>query len=120
MDGDANQYPFPGKVANLRVWSKALTASEISSSMNSNAISQQNTLLLNASFDTLNSDNTFTDASQYGNHIELYERKMEWIERTADPAAYSMVIIPDQQILSNYHPAKLNQLYQLIRLLCRV
>lgn len=114
VDGDANQYPFPGKVANLRVWSKALTASEISSSMNSNAISQQNTLLLNASFDTLNSDNTFTDASQYGNHIELYERKMEWIERTADPAAYSMVIIPDQQILSNYHPAKLNQLYQWI------
>lgn len=81
IDGSTtDQQRFPGKIADVRVWSNALSQPEVKSSMSKDKMAQSEALLLNVSLDTLNIDNTFTDESQYNNTIVVKDDTLEWID----------------------------------------
>ena len=108
------QYPFVGQVADVRVWSKSLTQAQVQSSMQDTALTQADGLLLNLPLDEEQNAKTLRDLSANNNAVEVWERVIEWLDVEKQPSDYSIAIIPDQQILTNYYPEKLNNMYQWI------
>ena len=108
------QYPFIGQIADVRVWSKALSAQEVQSSMENQQLTQAEGLVLNLPLDEADNAETLRDLSGNDNAVEVYQRVVEWIDVEKQPSDYSIVIIPDQQILTHYYPEKLNNMYQWI------
>ena len=112
IDGTRND-KFMGWIADARIWETPLSETEVKDSMMTQYTSEKEGLIFNVRFDQL-ADGMFTDLSDNENHIEVYERELNWIEDTSEPGDYSIIVIPDQQVLSAYYPDKLNQLYQWI------
>ncbi len=113
-DRNGWKYPFVGQVADIRVWNKALTAAELSYSMNTTDMKQAEGLLLDLPLDEADDAKTLYDVSGNENHVEVWERVITWLDVEKQPSDYSIAIIPDQQILTNHHPEKLNNMYQWI------
>ena len=85
IDGSTtDQQRFPGKIADVRVWSSSLSQAEVKASMCKDAMSKSEALLLNVDLDTLNVDKTFTDASQYNNTIIAKDNTLEWLNGTEE------------------------------------
>lgn len=85
VDGSTkDQQRFPGKIADIRVWSSSLNQSEVQTSMSQDTMEQSAELLMNASLDNLNTDNSFTDASQYNNTIIAQDNTLEWLDGTEE------------------------------------
>ena len=104
---------FPGWIADVRLWNYALSAEELLNSMMTQYTTAKNGLLFNAPLNELVNDQ-FVDLSGNDIIVDDYKLKGNWIEDTSEPGAYSMIVIPDQQILTNYYPEKLNAIYQWI------
>ncbi|MBR5569318.1 MAG: metallophosphoesterase [Oscillospiraceae bacterium] len=105
--------PFMGILGDLRIWNKALSAQQIQSSMNTAYTQSVDGLMLNAPLTETN-PTTFSDLSGNDNAIVQYKRVVNWTEDTSEPGAYSIVVIPDQQVLTALHPEDLNRIYQWI------
>ncbi|MBQ6832714.1 MAG: metallophosphoesterase, partial [Oscillospiraceae bacterium] len=108
------QYPFVGQVADVRVWNKPLSAEQVQYSMKTAQMNQAEGLLLDLPLDEDQNAETLRDLSANNNAVEVYQRVVEWIDVEKQPSDYSIVIIPDQQILTHYYPEKLNNMYQWI------
>ena len=104
---------FPGWIADVRLWDHVLSASEIQSSMLTQYTTAKDGLLFNAPLNEM-VDNKFADLS--GNGYDLEKSVTGFLLETQEhePGAYSMVVIPDQQILSHYYNAELQGMYQWI------
>ncbi len=102
-----------GSIADVRIWDKTLSDTEISHSMMTQYTSAKDGLLFNVPLNKIE-NNIFSDLSGKENHLEIYERELNWINDNSEAGAYSIVVIPDQQIMTNYYPDMLNQLYQWI------
>ena len=105
------QYPFIGEVADVRVWSKTLSAEQVQYSMHTQ-LTQADGLILNLPLDEAADAKTLHDVSGNENHVEVWERVITWLDVEKQPSDYSFVILPDQQILTHYYPEKLNNMYQ--------
>jgi len=105
--------PFLGLIGDLRIWDKPLTANEIKASMASAYTEAVAGLQLNVPFDETE-PTQFRDLSGNGNAIEVYKRVLEWKTDNTEPKDYSVVVIPDQQVLSSRYPKYLTQIYQWI------
>ena len=104
---------FIGWIADVRLWSKPLTGEEVQNSMMTQYTLPRDGLIFNAPLDkTVNS--TFLDLSGNENHVTKYKRSFQLVDKEIEPGAYSIVVIPDQQILTRNFPEKLNQMYQWI------
>ena len=108
------QYPFVGQVADVRVWNIALSAEQVQDSMRNAQLTQADGLLLNLPLSEAADAKTLHDVSGNENHVEVWERVLTWLDVEKQPSDYSIAIIPDQQILTNYYPEKLNNMYQWI------
>ena len=108
------QYPFIGKVADVRVWNKVLSAEQVKESMSNAQLTQADGLILNLPLNEAADAKTLHDVSGNENHVEIWERVFEWLDVEKEPSDYSIAIIPDQQILTHHHPEKLNNMYQWI------
>ena len=108
------QYPFVGQVADVRVWNTPLSAEQVQYSMHTSQMNQAEGLLLDLPLDEEQNTETLRDLSANNNAVEVYQRVVEWIDVEKQPSDYSIVIIPDQQILTHYYPEKLNNMYQWI------
>ena len=105
---------FPGWIADVRLWDRALSVSELQDSMMTQYTQPREGLLFNAPLNEL-VDDKFVDLSGNENYVaETNYKALEWVEDNSQPGAYSMIVVPDHQILANYYPAKLNALYQWI------
>ena len=105
---------FPGWIADVRLWNRALSDTEINDSMMTQYTQPRDGLLFNAPLDELVNDQ-FLDYS--GNDIAVAETKYKqynWVEDTSTPGAYSMIVVPDPQIMAQYYPDKLDAMYQWI------
>ena len=105
--------PFLGLIGDFRIWDKPLTAQEIQASMSVSYTEAMEGLVLNAPLDELDPA-SFRDLSGNGNTIEEYKRKLEWHTDDIQPKDYSVVVIPDQQVLSSRYPQYLMQIYRWI------
>ena len=104
---------FKGWIADVRLWDNVLSSEQIQSSMMTQYTTPKDGLLLNVPMnEKVNSQ--FLDLSGNENNMSVWAREMNWIEDTSEPGAYSIVVIPDQQLLTAYHPDTLNQMYQWI------
>ena len=56
----------------------------------------------------------FADLSGNDNDIVIYKRQLEWSTDNTQPGDYSIVVIPDQQVLSGHYPDKLDDVYRWI------
>ena len=106
-EGDVSKH-FPGWIADVRLWNKVLSAAEVKTSMNSQYTAQDG-LLFNAPL-----DNGFADVSGNGNDLQPNVAGLVLETQTHAPGAYSMVVIPDPQILNHYNPDLMLQMYQWI------
>ena len=102
-----------GWVADVRMWDRALTADEISSSMKTQYTQPREGLLINLPLNE-KIDNTFADLSGNENTVIPWTNAQNLVAETHEPGSYSIVVIPDQQILSHYSPDVLNNMYQWI------
>lgn len=117
-----NRYWFTGELADVRTWDRALSGAEVQTSMTTEYTSQDNLILnvaLNEEVPLWVSEGqydeyTFSDSSSSDNSIEIYERVFNWTEDTSESGDYSMVVIPDQQILTRYYPDRLDEIYDWI------
>ncbi len=105
--------PFLGIIGDLRIWDKALTGQEVRSSMNSVYTQAMDGLVLNVPMDETD-PTILRDLSGNENDIEIYQRRLDWKTDTTEPKDYSIVVIPDQQVLSSRYPEYLTQIYQWI------
>jgi len=105
--------PFLGSIGDLRIWNRPLTAGEIRNSMSQAYTDAQSGLLLNAPLDEAN-PSSFRDLSGSENAIIVYKRVLDWKLDNTQPKDYSIVVIPDQQVLSSRYPQYLTQIYQWI------
>ena len=110
-DDAANK--FLGFIADVRMWDKALSATEIHESMMTQYTEPKEGLLFNAPLNA-KENGVFTDLSGNNNTVAVYDSALDLQDETHEPGSYSMVIIPDQQILNNYKPEKLMAMYQWI------
>jgi len=110
---DDATHKFLGFIADVRLWDKALTAQQIAQSMMTQYEDPQDGLLFNAPLDE-KVDGVFADLSGNDNFVEPYDAMLDLNAESHEPGAYSIVVIPDQQILNNYYPEKLMNLYQWI------
>ena len=104
---------FAGWIADVRLWNKTLNQAEIIDSMMTQYTTAKDGLVFNAPLNEL-VDGHFVDLSGSQMAVKQYAKAEQWVEDTSEPGAYSMIVIPDQQILNTSHPEKLNQLYQWI------
>ncbi len=104
---------FVGLIADVRLWDSALSAAQIAESMMTQYTEPVEGLLFNAPLAEL-AEGVFADLSGNGNTVAPYDSMLNLQTETHEPGAYSMVVIPDQQILNNYDPAKLMAMYQWI------
>jgi len=102
-----------GWVADVRMWDRALTADEINASMKTQYTQPREDLLFNAPLNE-KVDNTFVDLSGNENSVVPWTNAQNLVAETHEPGSYSIVVIPDQQILSHYSPDVLNNMYQWI------
>ena len=104
---------FPGWIADVRLWDHVLSAADIQSSMLTQYTTAKDGLLFNAPLNEL-VDNKFVDLS--GNGYDLEKSVTGFLLETQEhePGAYSMIVIPDQQILSHYYNDALLGMYQWI------
>lgn len=109
-DGSSMQ-KLLGSIADVRIWDKTLSDTEISQSMMTQYTSAKEGLLLNLPLNKIE-NKIFHDLSGKENHLEVYE--LNWVDDTSEAGDYSFVVIPDQQIMTHYYPDMLNQLYQWI------
>ena len=105
--------PFLGLIGDLRIWDKPLTAQEIQASMSASYTEAVAGLVLNAPLDELDPA-SFRDLSGNENTVEIYKRVLEWKTDNTEPKDYSIVVIPDQQVLSSRYPEYLDNIYQWI------
>ena len=99
---------FPGWIADVRLWDNVLSADAIQTSM----LSQYTTcegLLFNAPL-----EEDFADVSGNGNDLQPNVAGLVLESQTHEPGSYSMVVIPDPQILNHYNPDLMLQMYQWI------
>ncbi len=102
-----------GLMGDLRLWNKPLTAAEIKASMATAYEEPMTGLQLNVPFDEATST-SFRDLSGNGNTVEVYTRRLEWSTDNTQPKDYSIVVIPDQQVLSGHYPEYLDDIYRWI------
>lgn len=124
--------PFFGEIADVRVWSKALTVAEVKNSMNTVNMNQMEGLVLDLPLDEqlINADGekTFQDLSANNNTMWNYnltwmteeevdvQLEAEYAENgtTRQDSEYSIAILPDTQFLASYYPEKLNSIFEWI------
>ncbi len=102
-----------GWVADVRMWDRPLTADEISSSMKTQYTQVKDGLIFNAPLNE-KAENNFADLSGNDNSVVVWTYLQNFVEETHEPGSYSIVVIPDQQILTNYAPDVLMDMYQWI------
>jgi len=104
---------FPGWIADVRLWDHVLSAAELQTSMMTQYTEPKDGLLFNAPLNAL-TNNKFADLSGNGCDLQPSVVGLALETQTHEPGSYSMVVIPDQQILNNYAPDKLMDMYQWI------
>lgn len=104
---------FPGWIADVRLWDHALSATEIQSSMMTQYTTAKDGLLFNAPLNEI-VNNQFADLSGNGYYLTQSETGFQLETQEHEPGAYSMIVIPDQQILSHYYQPELMGMYQWI------
>ena len=104
---------FMGKIADVRMWNKPLSETDLKQSMMTQYTSEKEGLLFNAPLNETVND-MFLDLSGNENHVEEYENDFNLVKDSSEPGDYSIVVMPDQQILTNYYPERLNKMYQWI------
>jgi len=104
---------FIGHIADVRLWDRALTAAEVAQSMMTQYEAPREGLLFNAPL-AEQVDGVYAELSGNSNPVAPYDAQLDLQTQTHEPGAYSMVVIPDQQILNNYYPEKLMAMYQWI------
>ncbi len=104
---------FVGLIADVRMWDYALSASQIAESMMTQYTQPCEGLLFNAPL-AEQTGGVFEDLSGNENSVAPYDATLDLQTETHEPGSYSMVVIPDQQILNNYYPEKLMAMYQWI------
>ena len=105
---------FPGWIADVRLWDRALSASELKDSMMTQYTQPRAGLLFNAPLNEL-VDDQFIELSGNENYVaEEWYKDLEWVEDNSQPGAYSMIVVPDHQVMADYYPDKLNDMYQWI------
>ncbi|MBQ6832743.1 MAG: metallophosphoesterase, partial [Oscillospiraceae bacterium] len=112
-DSDDPANKFIGWIADVRMWNKALSAAELQESMMTQYTTSRDGLLFNAPL-SAKTEEAFADLSGNGNTVEAYDSMLLLQTETHEPGSYSMVVIPDQQVLTHYSPDRLNALYQWI------
>lgn len=105
--------PFLGILGDLRVWNKALTDSQIQNSMANAYTQSMDGLVLNVPMTESNAT-AFADLSGNANNVIVYNRQLEWTTDNTQPGDYSIVVIPDQQVMSGHYPDKLDDVYRWI------
>ncbi len=104
---------FPGWIADVRLWDRALSVTEIQSSMMTQYTTAKDGLVLNAPLNEI-TDNKFVDLSGNGYDLQQSVSGFQLETQDHEPGSYSMIVIPDQQILSHYYQAELMGMYQWI------
>ena len=112
-DNDDPANKFIGWIADVRMWDRALSAAELKDSMMTQYTTAKNGLLFNAPLSEKTGD-AFADLSGNGYSVQAYDTMLQLQTETHEPGSYSMVVIPDQQVLSHYSPDRLKALYQWI------
>ena len=112
-DNDDPVNKLLGWIADVRMWDRALSAAEVQSSMMTQYTTAKDGLMFNAPLNEKVND-TFADLSGNGYVVAAYDSALDLQTETHEPGSYSMIVIPDQQILSHYSPERLNALYQWI------
>ncbi len=102
-----------GWVADVRMWNKPLTAAQVQQSMMTQYTQAHEGLIVNLPLNEKVND-SFADLSGNGYDAKVISVKMTFEEQTHEPGAYSMIVIPDQQILAHYYEPELYGLYQWI------
>ena len=104
---------FPGWIADVRLWDKPLTEAEVQDSMMTQYTLKKDGLLVNVPLKEA-VEGVYQDLSGNENDFDLYTRTIEWLEDTSEPGDYSIVVIPDQQLLAHRNVTALNKTYQWI------
>jgi 3',5'-cyclic AMP phosphodiesterase CpdA len=101
---------FPGKIADIRIWSMVRTQSEIQTNMNEQLTGNEEGLLANW---MLNGkiNGVYKDTSAQGNDARVWS---EWLEPEFADGDYTIAVIPDIQFLTLYHQDVLNALFNWI------
>jgi len=112
-DNDDPVNKLLGWIADVRMWDRALSAAEVQSSMMTQYTTAKDGLMFNAPLNEKVND-TFADLSGNGYVLAAYDSALDLQTETHEPGSYSMIVIPDQQVLTHYSPERLNALYQWI------
>ncbi len=104
---------FPGWIADVRLWDNALSADQIQASMMTQYTTAQDGLVFNAPMTGI-MDDRFEDLSGNGYYLAQSATGFQLETQEHEPGAYSMIVIPDQQILSHYYNDALQGVYQWI------
>jgi len=102
---------FPGEIADIRIWSRALTQEEIQNGMNKILKGGEKNLIANWLLDN-KPDSECRDNSSYGNNARVYQ---EWLEPEFAEGDYSIIIVPDIQIMTLLYPDVLDNMTDWIR-----
>ncbi len=104
---------FLGLMGDLRIWNKPLTAKEVQASMTAAYTEAVSGLQLNVPLDEA-APTSFRELSGNENTVVVYKRALEWHTDNTEPKDYSIVVIPDQQVLSGHYTEYLDDLYRWI------
>ncbi len=113
-DNTRSGYKFWGWIADVRMWNDALSAEQIQASMMTQYTQPKESLLFNAPMNET-VDGVYKDLSGNDNYVEKYVHDIHFLGAdNSEPGDFSIVVIPDQQMLSRYYPDSLNNMYQWI------
>ena len=92
---------FPGEIAEIRVWSRALNQEEIQAHMNAKLTGSEDGLMAN-----------WRLGDELPDDVRVYQ---EWLEPKFAKGDYSIAVVPDIQYMTRFYPDTLDKMVDWIR-----